>query len=54
MKEDWASAPVCGSPMRVVTCKLKHMRVVLRNWNFDLFRDLNRRIEDCSIKLEVI
>lgn len=54
VSDEWSKAPVYGSPMRVIMCKLKHLRSALRVWNFSVFGDLNRQIEDYSSKLEVI
>lgn len=54
VKKEWVKAPSYSSPMRIVMCRLRHLRAALRHWNYAVLGDLNRQIEKCSLKLEMI
>lgn len=45
VKDECLKAHSYRSPVRIIMCKLKHLRVALRNWNYAVFGNLNRRIE---------
>lgn len=54
LKEEWNKEPVFCLAMRIMMCKLKYLSSTLRVWNYTIFGDLNRKIEECSASLEAV
>ncbi|XP_019430032.1 PREDICTED: uncharacterized protein LOC109337507 [Lupinus angustifolius] len=53
IEESWA-LDVVGFPMYVLAAKLKRLKVVLKDWNFNIFGNIHHRVKDAKADLETI
>ncbi|KAL8523465.1 hypothetical protein ACS0TY_013428 [Phlomoides rotata] len=50
----WAQFITASSPIQLVTQKLKQLKVTLKNWNRDTFRNIYVEMEEASEALKAI
>ncbi|KAK1304881.1 hypothetical protein QJS10_CPB11g01426 [Acorus calamus] len=51
IKKSW-NQPFCGTPMYILAKKLHHLKVVLKDWNKEIFGPIQDQLQQCKQKLE--
>ncbi|CAL0318886.1 unnamed protein product [Lupinus luteus] len=53
VKDSW-SQPVCGCPMFILSNKLKRLKMVLKDWNANVFGNLHQRVKEAWSNVDTI